>query len=58
MFEKIGYDLEYVNKYSLTTDVKVMALTVRQVLRKNEAEAGKGRVHNDIEDLKKKNRKG
>ena len=58
VFEKIGYDLEYVNKYSLTTDVKVMALTVRQVLRKNEAEAGKGRVHNDIEDLKKKNRKG
>lgn len=55
VFEKIGYDLEYVQNYSLHQDVKIVALTVRQVLSREEAEAGKAKVHNDIEDLKKEN---
>ena len=57
VFEKIGYDLEYVDNYSLKQDMKIVALTVKQVLSREEAEAGKGRVHNDIEDLKRENRK-
>lgn len=55
VFEKIDYDIEYVNDYSLREDVKVVFLTVRQVLRREEAEAGKLQVHDDIKDLKKKN---
>ena len=56
VFEKIDYDLEYVQNYSLSQDVKIVALTVRQVLSREEAEAGKAKVHNDIEELKRENR--
>jgi len=41
VFEKIGYDLEYVRNYSLKQDVKVVFLTVKQVLSREEADAGK-----------------
>ena len=57
VFEKIGYDLEYVQNYSLKQDVKVVFLTVKTVLSRKEAEAGKKQVHNDIEDLKKENKR-
>lgn len=56
VFEKIGYDLEYVQNYSLKQDVKVVMLTVRQVLSREEAEAGKQKVHNDIEELRRENK--
>ena len=57
VFEKIGYDLEYVDNYSLRQDIKVVALTVRQVFKHDEVDAGKGKIHNDIKDLKRENRK-
>ena len=57
VFEKIGYDLEYVDNFSLKQDVKVIFLTIRQVLSREEVNAGKGGVHNDIEDLKKENKR-
>lgn len=57
VFEKIGYDLEYVKNYSLKQDVKVIFLTIKQVLSREEADAGKTRVHNDIKDLKRENGK-
>ena len=57
VFEKIGYDLEYVRNYSLRQDVKVVFLTVKQVISRKEADAGKKRVHNDIKDLKRENGK-
>ena len=52
IFEKIAYDLEYVRNYSLWQDVKVIVLTVRTVLTHEGAEAGKGGIHNEIEELK------
>ena len=55
IFEKIGYDLEYVQNYSLSQDVRIVALTVKQVLSREEAEAGKAKVHNDIEELRREN---
>ena len=55
VFEKINYDLEYVNNYSLKMDTKVVFLTIKQVLSIKEADAGKKKVHNDIKDLKKEN---
>lgn len=57
VFEKIGYDLEYVDNYSLRQDIEVVALTVRQVFKHDEVDAGKGKIHNDIKDLKRENRK-
>lgn len=57
VFEKIGYDLEYVRNYSLKQDVKVVFLTIKTVLSRKAADAGKKQVHNDIKDLKKENGK-
>ena len=57
VFEKISYDLEYVDNYSFKQDVKVVVLTVRQLFKHEEVDAGKGKIHNDIEDLKRENQK-
>lgn len=57
IFEKIGYDLEYVRHYSLKQDIKVVFLTIGTVLKGNEVDAGKSRIHDDIRDLKKQNHK-
>ena len=57
VFEKIGYDLEYVDNYSFKQDIKVVVLTVRQLFRHEEVDAGKGKIHNDIEDLKRENQR-
>lgn len=57
VFEKIGYDLEYVRNFSFRQDVKVVFLTIGTVFKGDEVDAGKGRIHNDIEDLKKRNKK-
>lgn len=56
IFEKIGYDLEYVRNYSLWQDVKVIFMTVRTVLTHEGAEAGKGGIYNDIEELKRRSK--
>lgn len=53
IFEKIAYDLEYVRNYSLWQDVKIIVMTVRTVLTHEGAEAGKGGIHHDIEELKR-----
>ena len=57
IFEKINYDLEYVRNFSLKQDIKVVLLTVGTVLKGNEVDAGKNRIHDDINDLKKRNHK-
>ena len=57
VFEKIGYDLEYVRNFSFRQDVKVVFLTIGTVLKGDEVDAGKGRIHDDIKDLKKRNKR-
>ena len=57
IFEKIEYDLEYVRNFSFKQDVKVVFLTLKQLLVREEVNAGKSGVHNDLRDLKKENRK-
>lgn len=52
VFEKIGYDLQYVQNYSLKQDVKVVILTVVTVLTGSDVDAGKAVVRDDIRDLK------
>lgn len=57
VFEKIGYDLQYVQNFSLRQDVKIIFMTVAQVFRGSEVDAGKGGIHDDIKSLKKENRR-
>ena len=49
--EKINYDLEYIRDYSLFEDIKVVLLTVKTVLSKEGAEAGKNVIKTEIDDL-------
>ncbi|MBQ9017752.1 sugar transferase [Candidatus Saccharibacteria bacterium] len=55
IFQKIDYDLEYVRNYSLRQDIKVVLLTVKMVLAQSGADAGKAAVHNDLNDLARRN---
>ena len=52
IFEKINYDLEYIDNYGLLEDIKVVLLTIKTVLTKEGADAGKQTIQNEIEDLK------
>ena len=52
IFEKINYDLEYVDNYSFKEDIRIIFLTIKTVLTKEGADAGKGLIQNEIEDLK------
>lgn len=53
--EKINYDLEYVENYSFRQDVKIVFLTIKTVLSKEGADAGKNTIQNELEDLKTQN---
>lgn len=52
IFEKINYDLEYIDHYGMLEDIKVILLTIRVVLTKEGADAGKSTIQNELEDLK------
>jgi len=52
IFEKINYDLEYIRNYSFIEDVKVVFWTIKTVVSKDGADAGKGTIQNELEDLK------
>lgn len=52
IFDKINYDLEYIDNYGLIEDIKVVLLTIKTVLSKEGADAGKQTIQNEIEDLK------
>ena len=52
IFEKIKYDLEYVENCSLKEDIKIIFLTIKTVLSKSGADAGKNVIKNELEDLK------
>ena len=52
IFEKIDYDIEYVNNYSLKMDLKVIFLTIKTVISKEGAEISKSGINEEIEALK------
>ena len=52
IFDKINYDLEYIRNYSLLEDIKVVFWTIKTVISKDGADAGKGTIQNELEDLK------
>lgn len=57
IFDKINYDLEYVVNCSFVLDIKIIFLTVKAVLSKKGVDAGKTTINNELEDLKKQNKK-
>ena len=57
IFDKIGYDLEYIRNYSLKQDIKIVFLTIKAVFSAEGAEAGKQLIQNELEELKQYNNK-
>ena len=57
IFDKINFDLEYIEHYSLWTDIKVVFLTIKTVFSKKGANAGKDTIKTELEDLKNQNKK-
>lgn len=57
IFDKINYDLEYVEHYSLLMDIRIVFLTIKAVFTGSGADAGKGTIKNELDDLRKQNRK-
>ncbi|MBR3319963.1 sugar transferase [Candidatus Saccharibacteria bacterium] len=51
VFEKIGYDLKYVKHYSPLADLIVIVKTVKIVLKKTAADAGKFVIRDDLKAL-------
>ena len=52
IFEKISYDLEYIENYSLKQDLKIIFLTIVTVFTKKGVDAGKSTINNELNDLK------
>lgn len=52
IFEKIRYDLVYVDNFSLKQDIKVILMTMKTVVSGVSVDAGKAGVRDDIRDLK------
>lgn len=52
IFEKIEYDLEYVENYSLWMDIKVIYLTVMTVISGKGASSNKAVIHEELGALK------
>lgn len=53
IFKKINYDLEYVENISFLMDLKIVWLTIKEVLAKTGAEASEQEIKLEIEDLKR-----
>jgi len=52
IFDKINYDLEYVKNISLIMDIKIVFLTIKAVISKKGADAGKSTIQDELNDLK------
>lgn len=52
IFEKINYDLEYIKNFGLLEDIKVILLTIKTVLSKEGADAGKNVIQTEIYNLR------
>lgn len=57
IFDKIEYDLTYIKNYSLIHDLYIVILTIKAVFSASGADAGKTTIKNELDDLKKANRK-
>lgn len=51
IFQKINYDIEYIENYSLKQDLKIIFLTVKTVITGSGADAGKNTIKNELYEL-------
>ena len=51
IFQKINYDIEYIENYSLKQDLKIIFLTVKTVITGSGADAGKNTIQNELYEL-------
>lgn len=56
VFEKINYDIKYVDNFSFKQDVKVILMTIKTVLSKDGAELSKYGIKEELDDLKNQNK--
>ena len=52
VIDRINYDLEYVNNYSLKSDIDIIFKTFSVLLCKDGADGGKGTVQHDMDELR------
>ena len=52
IFDKINYDIEYVDNFSFKMDLKIIFLTIKSVLSKNGAELSKSGIRDELMQLK------
>ena len=52
VIDRINYDLEYVNNYSLKSDMEIVFKTFSVLLCKDGADGGKGTVQHDMDELR------
>lgn len=52
IFKKIDYDLEYIDNYSFKEDIKIIFLTMKTVISKTGADAGKSTIKKELNALK------
>lgn len=52
IFDKINYDIEYVDNFSLKMDLKIIFLTIKSVLSKSGAELSKSGIRDELMQLK------
>jgi len=57
VFEKINYDIKYVDNFSFKQDIKVIFMTIKTVVSKDGAELSKYGIKEELDDLKKQNEK-
>ena len=57
IFEKIQYDIDYIKNYSFAQDFNIVLLTIKSVVSVSGADAGKETIKNELNDLKKINKK-
>lgn len=58
IFDKIGYDLDYVSNYTFGEDMRVFALTFKALFGDDETtavNAGKATIHTELDQLKAQN---
>ena len=54
IFKKIEYDLIYIKNYSLAQDLLIIIWTIKTILSKKGAEAGKTTIHAELSALKRR----
>lgn len=57
IFKKIEYDLEYIDNFGLIMDIKVIGLTIKEMLSKSGKDISEVEIKSEIEELKKSNKK-